>query len=57
MTKSEAANRIEKLRKLIEHHNYQYHVLDEPEISDEAFNALNRELLDLEKEFPDLVTP
>ncbi|HZZ99525.1 MAG TPA: NAD-dependent DNA ligase LigA, partial [Candidatus Paceibacterota bacterium] len=47
----------EKLRKLIEHHNYQYHVLDEPEISDEAFNALNRELLDLEKEFPDLVTP
>lgn len=57
MDKKEAKLRIAKLREAINHHNYLYHVLDNPEISDEAFNTLNRELVELETQFPDLVTP
>jgi len=35
MTREEAKKRIERLRELIEYHNYRYYVLDSPEISDE----------------------
>ena len=48
--------RIEQLRREIEHHNYRYYVLDDPEISDAEFDALMRELEQLEAEHPDLVT-
>ena len=48
--------RIKLLRELIEHHNYLYHVKDAPEISDEAYDSLLRELLELEKKYPKLVT-
>jgi DNA ligase (NAD+) len=57
MTKSEAKKRIEKLRKLIDHYRYLYHVLDRQEISDEAHDSLKHELSDLEKQFPEFVTP
>jgi len=57
MTKQEANKRIEKLRELINHHRYKYHVLDNPEISDAAFDTLKNELEELELKFPDLVTP
>lgn len=53
----EAKERARKLREILEHHNYRYHVLDAPEISDEAFDALLRELLDLEERYPALRTP
>jgi len=36
MRKEEAKKRIEKLREVINHHRYLYHVLDKQEISDEA---------------------
>lgn len=49
--------RIEKLRRLIEHHRYQYHVLDRQDISDEALDSLKDELVKLETEYPDLITP
>ncbi len=49
--------RAEELRRLIEHHNYLYYVLDRPEISDAQYDALMRELLDLEARYPQLVTP
>jgi len=49
--------RIEKLRKTINHHRYLYHVLDKPEISDEAQDSLKKELFDLEQKYPDLITP
>ena len=57
MEKSEAKERIGKLKKTINHHRYLYHVLDKQEISDEALDSLKKELFDLEQEFPDLITP
>ncbi|KKW29301.1 MAG: ligase protein [Candidatus Uhrbacteria bacterium GW2011_GWD2_52_7] len=56
MTKNEAKERIEKLRQLIEHHRYLYHVLDKQEISDAALDALKHELKQLEDQYPDLIT-
>ncbi len=57
MTKSEAKQRIAKLRAEIDRLRYQYHVLDESEISDAAHDSLKHELEVLEREFPDLITP
>ncbi|MFA6397725.1 MAG: NAD-dependent DNA ligase LigA [Candidatus Paceibacterota bacterium] len=54
LAKDEAKKKIENLRKLIEHHTYLYHTLDKPEISDEAYDSLVKELQNLEKEFPEL---
>src|SRR3989344_5960606 len=49
--------RVVKLRQLIDYHRYQYHVLDQPEIADAAYDSLLRELSALEERYPDLVTP
>ncbi|MFY9397660.1 MAG: NAD-dependent DNA ligase LigA [Desulfomonilia bacterium] len=49
--------RIEDLRRQINHHNYRYYVLDSPEISDSAYDRLMRELSELEARHPELVTP
>ncbi len=57
MTREQAQARIEELRRLIEYHNYRYYVLDQPEISDEEYDRLFRELVELEAQFPDLITP
>ena len=57
MTNSEAKKRIVKLRQVINYHNYRYHVLDNPEISDAAFDSLKNELYQIEKQYPDLITP
>ena len=51
------AGRVAELRRLIEHHNYRYHVLDDPEIDDSAYDVLFDELRALEEEHPELVTP
>ena len=56
-TSGEAQARIECLRSDIRKHEHLYHVLDRPEISDGEFDALMRELLDLEERHPNLVTP
>ena len=48
---------IEKLRQAINYHNYRYYVLDDPQISDAEYDRLMRELLRLEQENPQLVTP
>ncbi len=50
-----ARERAQKLRELLRHHNYRYHVLDDPEISDAAYDALLQELTELEAEYPSLV--
>ena len=54
---SSAQARAVELRKLIDHHNYLYHALDSPEISDAEFDRLMRELRAIEAEHPDLITP
>ncbi len=52
-----ARSRIEELRTEINHHNYRYHVLDSPEISDAEYDSLIRELKQLEEENPQFLTP
>lgn len=49
--------RAEKLRETIRHHEHLYYVLDAPEISDADYDALMRELQDLENAHPELVSP
>ena len=51
------AKRAADLRELIDHHLYRYHVLDDPEIDDSAYDALYDELQSIEAEHPELVTP
>src|SRR5690606_40918376 len=51
------SERAEKLREIINRHNYLYHTLDKPEIPDTAYDALVRELEDIETQYPEIVTP
>lgn len=55
--KQKAVQRIQQLRETIQHHNYRYYVLDDPEITDAEYDRLMEELKRLEAEHPDLVTP
>ena len=57
MTKTEASQRIEKLRALINDYRYHYHVLDQSIMSEAAADTLKHELSQLESEFPELITP
>ena len=52
----ETRERIKKLRETISHHSHLYYTLDKPEISDSAYDALIRELEELEKKYPELIT-
>jgi DNA ligase (NAD+) len=54
---SEDGKRIDELRAVLRHHEYQYHVLDSPEITDADYDLLMRELRTLEGRHPELVTP
>ena len=56
MNKSEVKKRIEKLKKLINHHRYLYHALDRQEISESALDSLKKELFDLEQKYPEFIT-
>lgn len=55
--RARAAARAEELRRLIEHHNYRYYVLDDPEITDAEWDRLFAELGALEADHPELVAP
>ena len=57
MQRADAAQRLSELRELIHHHDYRYYVEAQPEITDDAYDRLMRELSQLEAEFPELVTP
>jgi len=50
-------DKIQELREQINYHNYLYYVLDNPEISDAEYDRLFDELLELEKKYPELITP
>src|SRR3989344_3867055 len=49
--------RLNKLKQAIEHHRYQYHVLDKQEISEQALDSLKHELVQIEDQYPELITP
>jgi DNA ligase (NAD+) len=55
--RTRAKVRVEELRDLIDHHDYRYYVLDDPELSDAEYDELMRELRGLEEEFPEFITP
>lgn len=57
MNKEEAKTKIAELSGIIEKHNYNYYILANPTISDYDFDMLLNELIELEKQFPDLVLP
>jgi DNA ligase (NAD+) len=56
MDREKAAERVARLRSEIRHHDYLYYVKDRPEVSDEQYDKLYRELVALEEEHPDLIT-
>src|SRR3954468_790791 len=49
--------RAEELRAQIEHHNYRYYVASAPEVSDAHYDQLMRELEEIERRHPELLTP
>jgi DNA ligase (NAD+) len=53
----EAKLRVEELTAKVNYHDYRYHVLDSPEITDGEYDALVRELRALEAEYPELIAP
>ncbi len=57
MNKTQAQERVGKLRVLIDTYRYEYHVLDKLSISEDALDSLKKELFDLEQQNPELVTP
>jgi len=52
-----ARERVDELRGLIRYHDHRYHTLSEPEIGDSQYDALRVELIELEAQFPELITP
>lgn len=56
MNKIQAAKRVEELREAIRRHDFLYYVRDSPEVSDEVYDQLFRELGRLEEEYPELLT-
>ena len=54
---ADAAARAAELREQVAHHSYRYHVLDDPEVGDDVYDALFNELTALETEYPELVRP
>lgn len=57
MLPSAVREQARRLRAEIEAHDYRYYVLDQPSIPDLAYDALMRDLADLEHKYPDLITP
>lgn len=55
--KDRARQRLEVLRQQLNHHAHRYYVLDDPEIEDSEYDFLFQELLGLESQYPDLISP
>ena len=49
--------RIQEITKLLEQYNYEYYVLDNPSVPDSEYDRLMNELIAIEKEYPELITP
>ena len=50
-----AIERIQQLRKELHEHNYKYYVLNEPSVLDQEFDAMLRELQELERQHPEMM--
>ena len=57
MVDTDVAQRVEQLRKELNYHNYRYHALDDPVISDAEYDRMMVELRELEAQHSDLITP
>jgi DNA ligase (NAD+) len=57
MATASPEKRVAKLRGLLEKANYEYYILDQPSLDDAGYDALLRELQELEAKHPELVTP
>ena len=57
MDSKSAKIRAEKLRNEINDLRYRYHVLDDPKVTDEVYDSLTEELKEIERMYPELVTP
>ena len=49
--------KLKSLREQIRHHNYRYHVLDDPEVPDAEYDRLMRQLQQVEEKNTELITP
>ena len=49
--------RVKELRQALHRHNYRYYVLDDPEISDAEYDRMMQELVKIETDYPDLMSP
>ncbi len=56
MNRIEAEGKLNELREKLEEYGYHYYVLDNPVVSDAEYDALMKELLKLEEQYPDLIT-
>ena len=57
LDKTKEKSRVEKLRGLLNKYSYEYYVLDKPSVSDAVYDSLNNELKEIEKAYPELITP
>jgi DNA ligase (NAD+) len=57
MTEQDLHNRLDQLKREVNYHNYRYHVLDSPIISDYEYDKLIKELREIESEHPAWITP
>ena len=57
MTEADARRRIEELRRQLNKYSYEYYVLDEPSVDDAIYDSLYGELKQLERDYPNLITP
>lgn len=57
MNHDEIKQKVLELRRLLEHHRHLYHTLDTPEISDEVYDSLLKELDSLERKYPEFDSP
>jgi DNA ligase (NAD+) len=55
-SRSKLRSELAELRRILEAHNYSYHVLDEPTVPDAEYDRLMRRLQEIEREHPELVT-
>jgi DNA ligase (NAD+) len=57
MNMQDAKKNIEKLREQIRYHDYKYYVENKPEISDQQYDSLMRKLTEIERQYPELISP